>query len=118
MLFKLTIISAFGSALGAEVRYFISRYPRFEKLFAFSLATIMINISGSFILGIILDIPLSIEWKSFLGSGIIGGLTTFSTFILETVSLSAKTNKRRSIAYLFISIVLSLIAFEFGWQLG
>ncbi|MFT9266731.1 fluoride efflux transporter FluC [Oenococcus sp.] len=114
MLIKLTFISALGTALGGEARYLISRYPRFDRLFGFSLATILINIIGSFLLAIVLNSSLSLLWRTFFGSGIIGGLTTFSTFILETVNLSTKQQRQKALLYLIISVLLSLAAFAFA----
>ncbi|KGO32020.1 hypothetical protein Q757_03525 [Oenococcus alcoholitolerans] len=87
MLLELVFISALGSAVGAEARYFIARKALFKNIFDFSLATLFINIFGSFCLGIVISLHLTLFWQTFLGSGIVGGFTTFSTFILETVNL-------------------------------
>ncbi|EHN59684.1 fluoride efflux transporter FluC [Oenococcus kitaharae] len=119
MLIKLTLISALGTALGGEARYLISRYPRFDRLFGFSLATILINIIGSFLLAIVLNSPLALTWRTFFGSGIIGGLTTFSTFILETINLSSRQTGQKSLLYFAASLFLSLAAFALGvWLIG
>ncbi len=114
MFIELIVVSALGSGLGSQIRYAVSREPRFYKLFGFSLATILINIFGSFCLGFIANANLPIIWKTFLGSGVIGGFTTFSTFILEISNLTVKKNKVYAILYLFISVTFSLIAFLSG----
>ncbi|MDV3429455.1 MAG: fluoride efflux transporter CrcB [Bacillota bacterium] len=81
-----------GGFVGAALRYFISMQS--SKLFNCSipLGTLIVNVIGGFLIGMIMEISLSTDLISgnlrlFLTTGIMGGLTTFSTFSLETINL-------------------------------
>lgn len=71
------------------------------------------NIVGSFLLGFIL-VLLSRKWnpswpvKSFLGTGILGSFTTFSTFSMDLVNLIDGGHAITALTYLGLSIVLGL----------
>lgn len=81
-----------GAFIGGCLRYIISLYS--PKLFGIQLpyGTLIVNIIGGLFIGLIMEISLttnhiSPELKLFLTTGIMGGLTTFSTFSYETVTL-------------------------------
>ncbi|WP_338143862.1 fluoride efflux transporter CrcB [Bowmanella dokdonensis] len=83
---------AAGGAMGACLRYFISQLTMqwFGKGFPFG--TLIVNILGSCMIGIIYGLIESEyvgahPWRTFLSIGFIGALTTFSTFSLDTLLL-------------------------------
>ena len=103
------IVSA-GAALGGVLRYWLSNlvYKFFPVTFPYG--TLVVNIIGSFILGLIIFIFAEKELiggqlKLFLTIGFCGGFTTFSTFSLETFSLIKDSE------YLFasVNIILSVL---------
>ena len=83
-------IVGFGVFIGAALRYIISTAT--AKCFGnFPIGTLIVNILGGFIMGFIMEAstsiwPISANAKIFLTTGMMGGLTTFSTFSYETVS--------------------------------
>lgn len=85
-----------GGFLGAAFRYLISCTTA-KLQFEFPLATLIVNLAGGFIMGFIMEAasgawPISDEMRLFLTTGMMGGLTTFSTFSYETVSLFSQEN--------------------------
>jgi len=83
---------AIGGALGALSRYGVSLLlessTRNSSLKDFPLATLLINVVGSFLLAVVVTLfqggVLSPAWKVALGTGFLGAFTTFSTFALDT----------------------------------
>jgi len=82
---------AAGGSLGALGRYFISVWAvqRAETLFPWG--TLVINLSGSFVMGTLYELfealALPPACRAFFTIGFLGAFTTFSTFSLETVTL-------------------------------
>ena len=85
------LIVGIGGFLGAALRYVISGAT--SKYFGtFPIGTLIVNIVGGLLIGFIMEAstsfwPISANMRIFLTTGIMGGLTTFSTFSYETVSL-------------------------------
>ncbi|MPM68319.1 putative fluoride ion transporter CrcB [bioreactor metagenome] len=77
-----------GGFLGACLRYFLSR--RLSPLADFPYGTLLSNVIAAFLIGLIIGLErrsaLDPTAKLFLTTGLLGGLSTFSTFSLETVS--------------------------------
>jgi CrcB protein len=78
-----------GGGVGANLRYWLGVWFRHRGWTdTFPWHTFVINVVGSFVLGVVLvgckDRPL---WFALLGAGLCGGFTTFSTFSAETVQL-------------------------------
>lgn len=108
----MTLISAIaigaGGACGALVRALLGRLIQTD----FPYATLIVNIVGSFVLAAVVaglpgESPLL---GAFLGAGFCGALTTFSTFILETVILFRSGFQRRAGIYLSATLLLCCLA--------
>jgi CrcB protein len=83
--------TAIGGILGAEARYGLSAAaPHHDQQFPWS--TLLINVTGSLLIGILMAVLLALPSphrlaRPFLGVGVLGGYTTYSTFALDVQRL-------------------------------
>lgn len=114
---------AVGGALGACLRVLAAR----PMTSAFGVAAwpwwlIVVNVSGSFLIGVLWSLlesqRISQGWGPLLVTGLLGGYTTFSTFSLDTIRLLEDGRVLAAGTYVFASVVLSLLAAYAGLQLG
>ncbi len=109
---------AVGGAIGTVIRAFVSASTQnFFPSSVFPWGTLAVNLSGSFIIGVLAGLYeadfFSAGMRTFLFIGLIGGFTTFSAFSLETVNLIRSGELR----YAFINVAASNflgIALAFG----
>jgi CrcB protein len=110
---------AVGSAIGGASRYLVGGLSQRLAGGTFPIGTLLINITGSFLLGFILrygvETPtLTPEVRAFLTVGFCGGYTTFSTFSYETIALAEDGQWTRAGLYVGLSVGLSLVATFLG----
>lgn len=110
---------AFGSAVGGVSRYLLGGYVQRLSGGTFPMGTLLINITGSFLLGLISRYALdsaavSAEVRAMLTIGFCGGYTTFSSFSLETVRLLEDGDYARAGFYIALSVGLSVAATILG----
>lgn len=109
-----------GGAIGAMLRYGISQLPPLSSSSSlFPVATLIVNVLGAFIIGLIAGCLirtqlLSPASTSFWKAGFCGGLTTFSTFSLEAVGLIDKGHWGIASGYIVASVVLTIIGVVVG----
>lgn len=117
-----------GGALGSTARYLFSLIPyKPESLGGFPLLTFIINLVGSFFIGVVAQAcsarVLSNNWTTFLRVGIIGGFTTFSGFSIEDVTLWQQGKYVAAVLYVVFSVLFCiggcfLGVFSVKWALG
>ncbi|MCW2572144.1 MAG: CrcB family protein, partial [Frankiales bacterium] len=116
-LVPLLVLVAAGGALGSIARYAIGvalPYGRSDL----PVATLLINVSGALLLGLLVATRPHARWmRPFLGTGVLGGFTTFSTFALETDRLLGRAPAVAA-AYVVLSLALGLGAAAAGLRLG
>lgn len=110
---------AAGGALGAVLRYCLTSWITFYWGNVFPYGTLLVNILGSLLLGIVIallssSVSFSLEWRAFLMIGVIGSFTTFSTFSMEIVMLCMDGQVIKAVFYSMISIIFSLLAVVIG----
>jgi fluoride exporter len=76
-------------------------------------ATLFINVSGSFLIGVVIEIAqtradVSPLWRYFLATGVLGGYTTFSTFSFEALTLASGGLLWSALGYVGGSVVLGI----------
>ena len=112
---------AAGEAIGAILRYGVS-LSFGNGLFGIAgpLATLLVNIAGSGLMGclagaIASGMVLPEPWRGFFAIGLLGALTTFSSFALDAGQLWQKQGMVMAGAYVMASVLLSLLAFGVGF---
>ncbi len=113
-------IVGIGSFLGGGSRFLVSKLIGGICDSAFPFATFAVNLFGCFLIGFISSLPSTLSWLSpqsrlLLTTGFCGGLTTFSTFMNENLSLANDQNYLCLFLYLVGSFALGLI---FVWAGG
>lgn len=108
------IIVGAGGFVGAVCRYLIGMIPLKEGC-AFPIKTLMINIVGSFMIGIVAALASETDFLNprtvlFLKVGICGGFTTFSSFTLESADLIKSGKMQLAVIYTILSIILGVLA--------
>jgi len=110
---KLSLLIGIGSFIGGTSRYLLSLLIQSKTATPFPLHTLIINIIGCFLIGIVFGLfdkgQTSQEWKLFLATGILGGFTTFSAFSIETLTLFREGYIGYALVYIFSSVFLGLL---------
>jgi CrcB protein len=118
---------AIGGAVGSVGRFWLSGLVanRFGETFPWG--TLVINVTGSFVIGIIgalaspegrMDSPSRAFATQFLMIGVCGGYTTFSSFSWQTLRLLQDREWLYAGGNVILSVILCMIAVWFGYALG
>ena len=112
-----------AGALGALARYGIASYVAARHPGPFPLGTFLINVAGSFVLGLLFGAlvereALSPALRVSLTVGFLGAFTTFSTFTLETFRLVEDGALGAALAYVAASLAVGLLAVWLGVAVG
>ncbi|MEN6434488.1 MAG: fluoride efflux transporter CrcB [Anaerolineaceae bacterium] len=115
---KVVLISI-GAIVGANARYWTTEF--FKKQFdtSFPLGTLVINILGSFLLGLIMSLsterlPIDPKLKMMITVGFLGAYTTFSTYSYESLTLLLSGQIVRGVFNLLGSSMLGGLAAGLG----
>lgn len=116
------LLVALGAAVGAPLRYLIDRAVQARLGGTFPWGTLVVNVTGSLLLGFLIgaagsgaaDSPL----VALLGTGFCGALTTYSTFGYETVRLHERGETRAALGNVALSVAAALIAAGAGLALA
>jgi CrcB protein len=106
---------AIGGALGAMARYGVISFLAPVVGNRFPLGTLVVNISGSFLIGVcyvVLDEKLAVspEWRLLTMTGFLGAFTTFSTFSLDALVLWDKGLPMIALSYVLATVIGCLLA--------
>ena len=116
---------ATGGALGSLARFWMTIAVTQAMGPRFPYGTLLINILGSFVIGIVASgslpggrLLMPSDARIFLMVGICGGFTTFSSFSLQTLELLQRGEPVPALLYVAGSVVLCLVFVWCGWWLG
>lgn len=117
------LVVAFGGALGAIARYWFSSLIGERVPTRFPLGTLIINVTGSFIIGFFLTfvterINIHPNWRLGVAVGFVGAYTTFSTFEYETFRLLETGSGIGGFMNVIVSLMLGFLAVWGGIALG
>lgn len=107
-----------GASMGACVRYFLTNLIKKYIKGPFPLATFFLNVSGTLALGFVVGIKLKTLPYVIIGTGFLGGYTTFSTFNTELFALLDDRNYKMAFLYGILSYVVGLSFAFLGFTLG
>ncbi len=110
-----------GGFIGAILRFTISSFVHNSTTILFPLGTLFVNVLGSFLIGFLFlyfqEINLSAHQKALVITGLLGALTTFSTFSLETFLMIEENLWAKALSSIGLNVILSLIATYLGMML-
>lgn len=111
-----------GAGIGGLARYGISVWLQTAAGATFPWGTLLVNVTGSLLLAFVYVLlegtSAAPEWRAFLGVGVLGGYTTFSTFSFETMRLLQDGLRSQALFYVAGSVVLSLAGALLGFRLA
>jgi len=100
-----------GGAIGAILRYLVGLALAHDR---FPFSTLLVNVLGSFVLGLVVFASLSDEVVLFVGTGACGSFTTYSSFSVQTVQFWEGGDRFRAILYAGGTLALCLLAAAAG----
>lgn len=111
-----------GGFVGANLRFWVGVWlaARFGTLFPWP--TLLVNVTGSFLMGLFLGLSVAGSWHSgwrlLIAVGVLGGYTTFSAFSAETLTLLSGKHYSQAFGYVGASVLGSIGAAWIGLLLG
>lgn len=115
------LLVALGGSIGAVFRYLISIFMIQVFGSSFPFGTLLVNVLGSFLMGVIYALGqmshISPELKALIGVGLLGALTTFSTFSNETLLLMQEGDWLKAVLNVVLNLSLCLFMVYLGQQL-
>jgi len=113
---------ALGGAAGAAARYSLDRSITAWSGATFPYGTLLINVTGSFAIGILVTLltgpDVDPRWRPLLIAGFLGGYTTFSGFSIETLNLLERGHPLRAALYVISANALALTACYLGLRIA
>lgn len=114
------LIVFLGGGLGAALRHGVNIASARALGTAFPYGTLMINITGSLIMGLVAAYfafkgDASQHWRLFLTTGILGGFTTFSAFSLDAALLYERGEVGMAAVYVIASVAISIAGLFAGF---
>ena len=110
---------ALAGGLGAVVRFFVDGEVKARHNGPFPLATLLINLLGALLLGVLAGLVshhgVSPDVRFVVGTGFCGGITTFSTAMVESVRLLQARQTRLAVGYLVATVAGGLAAAALGF---
>jgi len=104
-----------GGAIGAILRYAVGRWIESERL---PVATFVVNVLGSFLLGLLVFLGVGDTAGLLFGVGLCGSFTTYSSFSVETVRLWETGDRLRAVLYAAGTLATCTAAVAFAWAVA
>lgn len=113
---KKVVFVAAGGALGTAVKAFFLVHV--QDISHQMMLTLLLNVVGSFALGVCILRLKNARMQLFIGTGFLGGLTTYSSFALQIVNEARQGHMFTAMAYSFGTLALCIGAAAYGMWLG
>lgn len=109
---------ALGGVLGSLARFLISYWWNPDSVGAFPFGTLLINVLGCLIIGMVVPVlaghPREEHWRPFIVTGVLGGFTTFSALAIETGVMLDDGKLALAALYIGLTLSLGLLAVPLG----
>ncbi|HSN91449.1 MAG TPA: CrcB family protein [Anaeromyxobacteraceae bacterium] len=117
------LLVCLGGAIGSGARYLVATWAATALGTDFPRGTLIVNVAGSFLLAAVMAAALQgtglhPNARLFLGAGVMGGFTTYSSFNLETIELMAAGSWGLAGANLLLTVAGCLVAGLAGLAVG
>lgn len=107
-----------AGAVGAAGRFTVDGVVSRRLGHAFPYGTLVVNLTGAFVLGLVVGGALSGDALRLVGTGLLGAYTTFSTWMFESHHLAGERRSRAAVANVVVTIVVGVVAAALGRRLG
>ena len=114
----LFVLVALGGGLGATLRFVVDGAVARVAGKRYPWGILVVNVSGSLLLGFVTGLALDLPWLFVLGAGLLGGYTTFSTAMIDTAQLLQRRAPLRAVANTFGMLVATVLVAFAGLLLG
>ena len=117
-------IVGIGGFIGSIMRYLVTIWSQvFFKELSFPLGTLIVNISGCLLLGLLNGWAENYQFftsqiRLFMFVGILGSFTTFSTFSYETIKMMQNGDSFQALLNIAIQVIVGLFAAFIGFQIA
>ena len=116
------LLVAAAGACGAPLRYVVDTKVSDRVDAVFPYGTLLVNVTGSFLLGVVtglvLDHGLGSSEQLVFGTGLLGAYTTFSTFTMESLALLQGGETAAAVRNVTGSVIVGALAAAAGWGLA
>jgi len=117
------LLVAAGGAIGSVARYALSTFVLRATITLFPLGTFVVNAVGCLCFGLVVGaaeqrVALSPETRAFILAGVLGGFTTFSSYVFESAGLIRDGQMAAAIVNIAGQVIAGLAAFWIGAALG
>jgi CrcB protein len=113
----MTLLAALAGAVGALARYLLSGLVQQRFDGDLPVGTLAVNLSGALLIGAVVGIDHLQSSATLIAAGFLGGFTTFSTWMIETIRLGIPPLKRRALFNLIITLIAGVALAAAGYSL-
>lgn len=117
MILLLLVAVAVAGAVGALTRYLLSGFVQQRVDTDLPVGTLAVNLSGALLIGVVVGIDHLQSIATLIASGFLGGLTTFSTWMTETIRLGIPPLRSRALFNLIITLIAGVAFAAAGYSL-
>ncbi|MDI9892706.1 fluoride efflux transporter FluC [Microbacterium sp. IEGM 1404] len=107
-----------AGGVGAALRFTLDTAVRARTGDRFPWGILVVNLTGAFVLGLVTPLVVDEAWRWIVGTGLLGGYTTFSAVAVTTALLAEEGRARAATTYAVASFVGSVLAAAAGLALG
>ena len=112
------LLVALGATAGAAARYLTDMAVSRRRPGRFPWGTLVVNVTGSFAVGVVAGAAFGPAWIALLGTGFCGAFTTWSTLALDAVVLARSGAWRPAVLDVLVSVGAGLVAVSLGVHLA